>query len=171
MYPGSFDPVTYGHLNIIERSLQIFDRVVVAVLDNPSKQTLFTMEERMHMIRESTAQCHGVDVDSFQGLLMDYMANREACVVVRGLRAVSDFEYEFQMALMNRKLNRKVQTIFLLPSLKYIFTSSSIIKQVTRFGGNAAEFVPPVVCRMLKEKFGKIPARGNVRPETLNNPE
>lgn len=157
IYPGSFDPVTNGHLNIIERATEIFDRVIVAILFNPSKTTtLFNIEERLEMLQEAVRGYRGVEVDSFQGLLMDYAEKRRARVVIRGMRAVSDFEYEFQMALMNRKLNDNVQTVFLMPSLRSVFTSSTLIRQVAQFGGRVDELVPPLVCRRLKEKFGHI---------------
>jgi pantetheine-phosphate adenylyltransferase len=154
IYPGSFDPVTNGHLDIIERGLNIFDRIIVTIMRNPSKKTLFSVEERMEMLDNSLADIPNVEVDAFQGLLVDYAARRNADAILRGMRAVSDFEYEFQMALMNRKLNRDVQTVFLMTGLRWIFTSSSIIKQAAEFGGDIEEMVSPMVCRKLKEKFG-----------------
>jgi pantetheine-phosphate adenylyltransferase len=158
IYPGSFDPVTYGHLDIIERGLLIFDRVIVTILCNPSKKTLFNLAERRTMLEESLAGLSNVEVDASHGLLVDYVASRNETVILRGMRAVSDFEYEFQMALMNRKLNREIQTVFLMTGLRWIFTSSSIIKQAARFGGDVDDMVPPQVSRRLREKFGPPPA-------------
>lgn len=158
IYPGSFDPVTYGHLDIIERGLLIFDRIIVTILCNPSKQTLFSLDERRTMLEESLAGLSNVEVDASHGLLVDYVASRNENVILRGMRAVSDFEYEFQMALMNRKLNREIQTVFMMTGLRWIFTSSSIIKQAARFGGDVDDMVPPQVSRRLREKFGPPPA-------------
>jgi pantetheine-phosphate adenylyltransferase len=160
IYPGSFDPVTYGHLDIIERGLEIFDRIVVTILCNPSKKTLFSLEERRTMLEECLAGKANVEVDASHGLLVDYVAGRNEHVILRGMRAVSDFEYEFQMALMNRKLNREIQTVFLMTGLRWIFTSSSIIKQAARFGGDVDDMVPPEVSRRLREKFGVVPEVG-----------
>jgi pantetheine-phosphate adenylyltransferase len=154
IYPGSFDPVTNGHLDIIERGLHIFDRIIVTIMCNPSKKTLFSVEERMDMLENSVEDIPNAEVDAFYGLLVDYAAQRKAQAILRGMRAVSDFEYEFQMALMNRKLNREIQTVFLMTGLRWIFTSSSIIKQAAQFGGDIEDMVSPMVCRKLKEKFG-----------------
>ncbi len=156
VYPGSFDPVTNGHLDIIERGLKIFDRIIVTILNNPSKKTLFTVSERRHMLTESLRDMPNVEVDAFEGLLVDYVASKDIKAILRGMRAVSDFEYEFQMALMNRKLNREIQTVFLITGLRWIFTSSSIIKQAAQFGGDIEEMVPPLVNLKLKEKFGLV---------------
>jgi pantetheine-phosphate adenylyltransferase len=153
IYPGSFDPLTNGHMDIIKRGLKLFDKVVVAILHNPAKQGLFTVDERMEMITESLQGCPNIEVDAFSGLLVDYAIQRKADVIIRGMRAVSDFEYEFQMALMNRSLNRNVQTVFLMTGLRWIFTSSSIIKEAARFGGDIESMVPPVVNQKVKEKF------------------
>ena len=153
IYPGSFDPVTNGHLDIIERGLKLFDRIIVAVLLNISKKPLFTVEERLELLRQSVQQFPNVEVDAFSGLLVDYAAKHKANAVLRGMRAVSDFEHEFQMALMNRRLNRKIETVFLMTGLRWIFTSSSIIKEAARFGGQIKELVPPVVYERLKEKL------------------
>lgn len=153
IYPGSFDPVTNGHLDIIERGLKLFDRIIVAVLLNISKNPLFTVEERLELLRQSVQQFPNVEVDAFSGLLVDYAAKHKANAVLRGMRAVSDFEHEFQMALMNRRLNRKIETVFLMTGLRWIFTSSSIIKEAARFGGQIKELVPPVVYERLKEKL------------------
>ena len=156
--PGSFDPVTNGHCDVVQRGLRLFDKVIVAVARNGSKCPLFTIEERLEMLRESFKETPGVEVDSFDGLLVDYVATRQADAILRGLRAVSDFEYEFQMALMNRKLNRNIQTVFLMTGLRWIFISSSIIKEAARFGGDIRGMVPDIVCEKLKEKFGKSQA-------------
>jgi pantetheine-phosphate adenylyltransferase len=153
IYPGSFDPVTNGHLDIIERGLKLFDRIKVAVLHNISKNPLFTVEERVELLRESVSKFPNVEVDAFSGLLVDYAVQQKAHAILRGMRAVSDFEHEFQMALMNRRLNRKIETVFLMTGLRWIFTSSSIIKEVARFGGGIEELVPPVVYERLKAKY------------------
>jgi pantetheine-phosphate adenylyltransferase len=155
IYPGSFDPVTNGHLDIIERGLKLFDSIVVAILHNPGKEALFTVEERKEMLETSIKNFPNVEVDTFDGLLVNYAAKRKAHAILRGMRAVSDFEYEFQLALMNRRLNREIETVFLMTGLRWIFTSSSIIKEAAGFGGNINGMVPSVVNEKLKEKFGK----------------
>ncbi len=154
IYPGSFDPVTNGHLDIVKRGLRIFDKIIVAILYNPGKDYLFTIEERMDMLEKIKKNFSNVELDTSDGLLVDYAAERKACSILRGMRAVSDFEYEFQMALMNRRLNREVQTVFLMTGLRWIFTSSSIIKEAARFGGDVSGMVPSLVNRKLKEKYG-----------------
>ncbi|HYQ60467.1 MAG TPA: pantetheine-phosphate adenylyltransferase [Desulfatiglandales bacterium] len=154
IYPGTFDPITNGHISIISRALKIFDRLVIAILNNPQKLPLFTMEERIQMIREVLKEQRHVEVDSFNGLLVDYVIQKKTNVVIRGLRALSDFEYEFQMALMNRKLNREVQSIFLMTDYKWFYTSSTIIKEAASLGGEVSGLVPPIVCKKLKQKFG-----------------
>ncbi len=154
IYPGTFDPITNGHISIISRALKIFDRLVIAILNNPQKLPLFTMEERIQMIREVLKDQRRVEVDSFNGLLVDYVIQKQTNVVIRGLRALSDFEYEFQMALMNRKLNREVQSIFLMTDYKWFYTSSTIIKEAASLGGEVSGLVPPIVCKKLKQKFG-----------------
>lgn len=156
IYPGSFDPLTNGHIDIIERALDIFDEVVIAVLHNPSKKALFTMEERVAMIRESFNGERAVIVDSFGGLLVDYAKIKNAVAIIRGMRAVSDFENEFQMALMNRKLNKEVQSVFLMTGFRWIFTSSSIIKEAAQFGGDISDMVPEAVKLKLMEKYPKM---------------
>ena len=154
IYPGSFDPITNGHLSILRRSLTIFDSVTIAVAAHPRKSTLFTLEERMEMIRESTKNDKKVLVDFFHGLLVDYVKRKEANVILRGMRALSDFEYEFQMSLMNRKLSRDVQTIFMMTDYKWLYTSSTIIKEAASYGGAIQGLVPDIVCQKLKEKYG-----------------
>ncbi len=154
IYPGSFDPVTNGHLDIVERGLKIFDKIIVAILHNAAKDSLFTVEERMDMLQQSMKNFSNVEFDIFGGLLVDYAVQRKAHAILRGMRAVSDFEYEFQMALMNRRLQRDIQTVFLMTGLRWIFTSSSIIKEAAQFGGDIEDMVPATVNRRLKEKFG-----------------
>ncbi len=153
IYPGSFDPVTNGHIDIIVRGLKIFDRIVVGILNNPTKNPLFSVEERKEMLQTSLKGFASVEIDTFDGLLVDYALQRGAQAILRGMRAVSDFEYEFQMALMNRRLNREIQTVFLMTGLRWIFTSSSIIKEAARFGGNINGMVPKIVQNKLKQKF------------------
>jgi len=157
IYPGSFDPVTNGHLDIVERGLKLFDKLIVSILYNPKKEYLFSLEERLEMLKDCLKKFKGVEIDSFDGLLVDYAASRKAHAILRGLRAMSDFEYEFQMALMNRRLNREVQTVFLMTGLRWIFTSSSIIKEAIQFGGNIDGMVPKLVQKKLKRKFALEP--------------
>ena len=156
IYPGSFDPITNGHIDMVERGLRLFDKIIICILCNPGKETLFTIEERLEMIRKSLKKFPNIEIDSFDGLLVDYGAKRNADAILRGMRAVSDFEYEFQLALMNRKLNRKIQTVFLMTGFRWIFTSSSIIKEAASFGGDVTGMVPPIVNKKLKEKFNFI---------------
>ncbi len=152
VYPGSFDPITYGHIDIIKRASKLFDNVIVAVLNNPLKTPLFNTEERINIIKRATAGMKNVEVDSFSGLLIHYVDRRGANAVVKGLRAVSDFEYELQMALMNRKLNKNVETVFMMTSSEYSFLSSSLVKEVSRLGGCVNELVPDYVVKKLLEK-------------------
>ena len=154
IYPGSFDPITNGHISILRRTLTIFDSVTVAVAKNPMKNTLFSLEERLEMIRESIKNDNKVYVDSFDVLLVDYVESKNTNVIIRGMRALSDFEYEFQMSLMNRKLNKNIQTIFMMTDYKWFYTSSTIIKEAARYGGAIRGLVPDIVCQKLKEKFG-----------------
>ncbi len=154
VYPGSFDPITNGHLSILRRALTIFDSVTIAVASDSMKKTLFTMDERIEMIRESIKNENKVTIDSFNGLLVDYVAGKKSNVILRGMRALSDFEYEFQMSLMNRKLNKNIQTIFLMTDYKWLYISSTIIKEVASLKGTIEGLVPDIVCRKLKEKFG-----------------
>lgn len=155
VYPGTFDPITYGHLDIIKRAAALFDEVTVAVTTNPAKTPLFTVAERVAMIRQATAKQPGVSVDDFDGLLMDYAKQKEASVVVRGLRAITDFEFEFQMALVNHKLAEDIVTVFLMPNEKYTYLNSTIVKEVARFSGDVSSFVSPEVRQLLKAKFGQ----------------
>jgi len=154
IYPGTFDPITNGHLSILTRALKIFDKIIIALLNNPQKVPLFTMDERIQMIRDVLKDQPNVEIDSFNGLLVDYVVRKKTNVIIRGLRALVDFEYEFQMALMNRKLNREVQSVFLMTDYKWFYTSSTIIKEAASLGGDVSGLVPPVVCKKLKEKFG-----------------
>lgn len=154
IYPGSFDPVTNGHIDIVCRGRTLFDEVIVAILHNPSKKdALFTLDERMFMLQESMKDIPGLSFDMFGGLLVDYAHQKGAQAILRGMRAVSDFEYEFQLALMNRKLDRDIQTVFLMTGLRWIFTSSSIIKEAAQFGGNISDMVPEIVNNKLKKKY------------------
>jgi len=153
IYPGSFDPVTNGHIDIIVRGLKIFDDIVICILNNPAKKVLFDIEERMEMLNQSLSNIKHIEITTYDGLLVDFAVQRKAHAILRGMRAVSDFEYEFQMALMNRRLNRDIQTVFLMTGLRWIFTSSSIIKEAARFGGNINGMVPKIVHQKLKEKF------------------
>jgi len=155
VYPGTFDPITYGHLDIIKRAAALFDEVTVAVTTNPAKTPLFTVAERVAMIRQATAKQPGVSVDDFDGLLMDYAKQKEASVVVRGLRAITDFEFEFQMALVNHKLAEDIVTVFLMPNEKYTYLNSTIVKEVAKFNGDVSSFVSPEVQQLLKAKFGQ----------------
>jgi pantetheine-phosphate adenylyltransferase len=159
VYPGSFDPITNGHVNLAERALQVFDKLIVAVAYNPNKTSLFTVEERLEMIRDALKNDPRLSVASFDGLLVDFVAQQGASVIVRGLRALSDFEYEFQMTLMNRKLNRKIDTMFLMTGYKWFYTSSKIIKEAASLGGSVRGLVPEIVHQRLKEK---LPAYRNV---------
>jgi len=159
IYPGTFDPITNGHLDIVKRALKLFDRLIIAIGENPAKNPLFTLEERIFMINEAIQDLperNLIEVESFSGLLVDYAKRKGAIAIIRGLRAVSDFEYELQLALMNRKLSNSIDTVFLMPSLKWIFLSSSIIKEAAKFGGDVSDLVPPIVVQKLKEKFREM---------------
>ena len=156
VYAGSFDPITNGHLDLLERALKMFDNIIIAVAENPAKEPLFTLEERLELIRASLAnhaEPHRIKVDSFKGLLVDYVERCGAMAILRGLRAVSDFEYEFQMALMNRKLNRRPETLYLMTGARWIYISSRIIKEVVQAGGSVTGLVPDAVEKKLREKM------------------
>jgi len=153
VYPGSFDPITNGHVDIILRGLKIFDKILIAVLENPKKTPLFSTKERVEMIKEIFAKEEKVEVKSFHGLLVDFARKNKAHVVMRGLRAISDFEYEFQMALMNRKLDPEIETLFMMPNVKYSFLSSRLVKEVCMLGGCLTGLVPEIVEKRLREKF------------------
>jgi pantetheine-phosphate adenylyltransferase len=155
IYPGSFDPPTRGHTELVHRCLALADRVVVAVATNPNKQTLFPVAERLEMLRASVGGDPRVSCQTFDGLLADFARKVGAVCVVRGLRAVSDFEYEFQMALMNRQLHPELETVFLVPSLDTTYVSSSLVREVARFGGDVSALVPPVVAEALRRRFAK----------------
>ena len=155
IYPGSFDPITNGHLDIIERSSHIFDKVIVSVLHNSSKHPVFTVEERVNLIKSATAHLKNIEIDCFDGLLVDYAKEKQATTIIKGLRAVSDFEYEMQMALMNRWQNPEIETLFLISSSKYSFLSSSIVKEVAHLGGNLDGFVPECIKAEIYHKFTK----------------
>lgn len=154
IYPGSFDPITNGHLDLMKRALSLFDKLVVAIADNPDKEYLFTTQEREQMVKQSLKGLDKVEVLIFSGLLADLAKKTDAVGIIRGLRAISDFEFEFQMALMNRNLAPKAETLFLVPSERYTYLSSSMIKDIARFDGKIGEFVPEVVETMLRRKFG-----------------
>jgi pantetheine-phosphate adenylyltransferase len=153
IYPGSFDPLTNGHLDVLERATKLFDRVIVAIARNESKHPLFTQEERLALMKPAIAPIKNARADIFDGLLVEYAAKQKACALVRGLRAVSDFEFEFQMALMNRKLAENIETIFMMPKETYTFISSRMIKEIARLGGDIGPFVPPHVAAALKKKL------------------
>ena len=155
IYPGSFDPVTNGHLDVIERARKLFDEVIVAVAHNDEKQALFSLQERLDLLQETAAKIDNVRITQFDGLLVEFAATQKATAVIRGLRAVSDFEFEFQMALMNRKLEASVETIFLMPKEEYTYLSSRIIKEIARLGGDVSSFVPPVVGKALGRRFAR----------------
>jgi pantetheine-phosphate adenylyltransferase len=154
IYPGSFDPFTNGHLDLVQRATKLFDRVIVAVAKNEGKKPLFGLDERLALVRASVANLTNVETDAFEGLLVDYVEKQGGQAVIRGLRAVSDFEFEFQLALMNRKLNERIETIFMMPKETYTFLSSRIVKEIARLGGDVSSFVPPGVVAVLRKRFG-----------------
>ncbi len=156
-YPGTFDPITNGHIDIIRRALTIFDKIIVSVSVDSSKTPLFTVEERMDMIKEAVKDIENIQVDSFQGLLVNYAKKINATAIIRGLRAVSDFEYEFQLALMNRRLNEQVETVFLMPNEKFTYLNSSIVREVASLKGDINDFVPKNVKEKLTEKLNLLP--------------
>ena len=154
VFPGSFDPITNGHLDIVERGLRVFERVRAAILINPEKRPLFSIDERVRLIQETYAGDPRVEVDTFSGLLVDYAEKVGATVIIRGIRAISDFEFEFQMALMNRKLNPSIETVFMMPAESYSYVSSRLVKEIFQLGGRVSDLVPPVVERRLCEVYG-----------------
>jgi pantetheine-phosphate adenylyltransferase len=155
VYPGTFDPFTNGHIDILERAIRIFAEVIVAVAANPEKSPLFSLEERMAIIRDAIKGMQGVSVDTFDCLLVDYVQSQGAQVVIRGIRAVSDFEYEFQMALMNRRLSQGIETVFLMPHEAYSYLSARLVKEIALLGGDVSGLVPPLAERLLKERAQK----------------
>jgi pantetheine-phosphate adenylyltransferase len=154
LYPGTFDPPTNGHLDLIERGSKLFDRLIVAILNNPTKDPLFTVEERVEMLKESTAALKNVSVATFDGLMVEFARKQGASAVLRGIRAISDYEYEFQMALMNRRLAPEIETVFLQPAGRYSFVSSRMLKDVVSFGGDVSGLVPPNVLKRLRNRMG-----------------
>jgi pantetheine-phosphate adenylyltransferase len=155
IYPGTFDPFTSGHLDITERAAKVFDKVLVTIARNTKKAPLFSVEDRIMFIEDATRHLPNIIADSFEGLLVSYAQENNAIAIIRGLRAVSDFEFEFQMALMNRRLNREITTVFLMPHEKYTYLNSSIVREVAEFGGNVEKLVTPLVAEKLREKFKK----------------
>ena len=155
VYPGSFDPATNGHIDVIERALRLFDKVIVAVGDNPGKKPTFTIEERMDMLKESTKHLNNIEIDSFSGLLLDFVKGKDSKIIIRGLRAVSDFEFEFQRALLNRVADGDIDTVFIMTKEHYVYLNSSIVKEMAMFGGKVSGLVPEIVEKRLKEKFSK----------------
>ena len=155
VYPGTFDPVTNGHLDLVQRSLTIFDEVIVAIAVNPKKAPLFSIEERIGLFKAVTASYKNVVIEGFDGLLVGYVKERKAVAIIRGLRAVSDFEYEMQMALMNRRLDNTIETVFLMPNEAYSFFTSTIVREAASYGGDVSSLAPKVVVEKLKKKFGE----------------
>ncbi|MBI4823443.1 MAG: pantetheine-phosphate adenylyltransferase [Nitrospirae bacterium] len=153
IYPGTFDPITNGHLDLVKRCLRIFDEVIIAIAPHPKKKPLFTVEERVELIREAVRTCKNVRVEAFDGLLVEYVSLKKGIAIIRGLRAVSDFEYELQMALMNRKLDSNIETVFMMPSEEYSFLTSTIVKEVASFGGSVKGLVPENVEKAMRKKF------------------
>jgi len=156
IYPGTFDPITYGHIDVIERAREIFDTVIVSVARNTSKQPLFSTDERVKMIKEVLRKYKNVEVTSFEGLLVNFARTKKATAIIRGLRAVSDFEYEFQMALTNRKLAKNITTVFLMPHEKYTYLNSTLVREIALFGGDLSDFVPSVVQKYLAKKVKRL---------------
>jgi len=153
VYPGSFDPLTFGHIDIIERALEIFDEVIVSIFVNPNKKPLFTLEERIDILKNVLKDYSGVKIDNFNGLLTDYLREKKIKVVIRGLRAVSDLEYEFQYANANRTLYPEIETVFFMPRLRYSYLSSSVVREIARFGGDVSKMVPQYVVEKIKNKY------------------
>ena len=153
IYPGTFDPITYGHIDVAERAAELFENVIIAVSEGSTKSTLFSVKERIEMIEKSLIGFRNIEVSSFKGLLVDYAKSQNACAVVRGLRAISDFEYEFQMALTNRKIAENISTVFLMPNEKYTYLNSTLVKEIAKYHGDVSSFVPKFVLGKLKGKF------------------
>jgi pantetheine-phosphate adenylyltransferase len=162
VYPGSFDPITNGHVDIIRRGLAIFDQILIAVLENPKKRALFSTKERVQMIQEIFADDENIEVKSFHGLLVDFAKTNDSKMIIRGLRAISDFEYEFQMALMNRKLDPEIETLFMMPSVNYSFLSSRLVKEVSMLGGCLKGLVPGEIENKLKGKYKTAPKTNQI---------
>jgi pantetheine-phosphate adenylyltransferase len=160
VYPGTFDPFTAAHIDIVKRALRIFDEIIVAVAPSQKKLPLFTLEERIDLIRKSAEGLKGVRTEAFHGLLVEYVVEKKGVAIIRGLRAVSDFEYEMQMALMNRRLNHDIETVFLMPSEEYSFLTSTMVKEVASFGGSVKGLVPEIVEKALKDKFKTLDKEG-----------
>lgn len=158
IYPGTFDPLTYGHLDVLERATHLFDKVTVAVSDNPAKGPSFSAEERLSLLLPNIKRFSNVEATTFSCLLVDFVKEKEACAIIRGLRAISDFEFEFNMALMNRHLDPRIETLFVMPNEEFSYTSSTLVKQVAKYGGDVSHFVPPNVAEALKELYGQGPA-------------
>ncbi len=156
IYPGTFDPITNGHIDVVDRANKMFDNVIISIAQNPLKNELFSVEERKEMIIVATQSMENIEVDAFEGLLVEYASMRNAVAIIRGLRAISDFEYELQMAMMNRNLRENIATVFLMPHEKYIYLNSSIIKEVASYGEDISHLVPDIVVQKLKEKFQHI---------------
>jgi pantetheine-phosphate adenylyltransferase len=160
VYPGTFDPFTNGHIDLVRRALRLFPRLILAVASNPHKSPLFSVEERLAIIREATVEFPSLEIDTFHMLTVDYVRSKGASVIVRGVRAVSDFEFEFAMALMNRKISEEVETVFLMPNESYTYLSSRLVKEVALMGGNVEELVPPLAAKLLRERAGQSPHAG-----------
>lgn len=156
VYPGSFDPITNGHIDVLERSSKLFDRIIIAVVHNLTKKAMFSLDERVEMIRQSVAHIPNVEIDCFSGLLANYLAEKKACAIIRGLRTVTDFEYEMHMAMINRELIPEIDTIFITSDKNYIFISSSAVKEAAMVGGKVEQMVPPIVYQALKDKYLSI---------------
>lgn len=157
VYPGTFDPITNGHIDIVRRALRLFPNIILAIAPNSRKIPLFSLEERLDMIRQATAAFPGLTVEAFNGLLVHYLVRKGAAAIIRGIRAVSDFEYEFQMALMNRKLDPRIETVFLMPSEEFSYLTSTLIKEVASYGGDVSDLVPKPVSEKLREKYARGP--------------
>lgn len=153
VYPGSFDPVTNGHIDVIERALKVFDKIIIAVGDNPEKKPLFSSEDRIEMIKESTKHLDNLEIEKLPGLLINFVKNKDCKIIIRGLRAISDFEYEFQRALLNRRIEKQIETVFIMTKESYVYLNSSVVKEIAMFKGNIKPFVPDAVERKLNEKF------------------